>query len=81
MPDQLQFYTVDAFTKQPFCGNPAAVIILPEPSDQTSFKVDDGLCQSIAAEFNLSETAYATPIGGGDEREKVYEIKWFTPTS
>jgi len=81
MPDQLQFYTVDAFTKQPFCGNPAAVIILPEPSDQTSFKVDDGLCQSIAAEFNLSETAYATPIGGGDEWEKVYEIKWFTPTS
>jgi len=60
-------YQVDAFTSKPFCGNPAAVCILSEePSD--SWK------QSIAAEMNLSETAF---IRRGN---KDFSIRWFTPT-
>ena len=59
-------YQVDAFTSELFRGNPAAVCILetwPEPL----------LMQSIAAENNLSETAFAVKAG------EVYEIRWFTP--
>lgn len=59
-------YQVDAFTKEVFKGNPAAVIILEKWP-----KVDQ--MQRIANENNLSETAYAVPVG------ECYEIRWFTP--
>lgn len=59
---------VDAFTNEAFSGNPAAVAIVEE------FPSDDRL-QAIAAEMNLSETAFARPTGDG-----VYELRWFTPT-
>ena len=42
---------VDAFTNRPFSGNPAAVCILEAPAD-------DRWMQSVAAEMNLSETAF-----------------------
>ncbi|QDU44205.1 Trans-2,3-dihydro-3-hydroxyanthranilate isomerase [Symmachiella dynata] len=42
---------VDAFTDQPFAGNPAAVCVLPEPRDAEWM-------QRVAGEMNLSETAY-----------------------
>ena len=63
----MRFWTVDAFTTQPFTGNPAAVCILE------SF-LDDILMQKIATEINLSETAFlvAKPTGH-------YDIRWFTP--
>ena len=48
---KLAMYQVDAFTSRLFGGNPAAVIPLDEP-------IDDGLMQSIAAENNVSETAF-----------------------
>jgi PhzF family phenazine biosynthesis protein len=60
-------FVVDAFAERPFAGNPAAVCRFdswPEPA----------LMLKIAAEMNLSETAF---IVGGDGR---YEIRWFTPT-
>ncbi|HVH76709.1 MAG TPA: PhzF family phenazine biosynthesis protein [Stellaceae bacterium] len=60
-------FVVDAFAERPFAGNPAAVCRFerwPEPA----------LLLAIAAEMNLSETAF---IVGGDGR---YEIRWFTPT-
>ncbi len=62
----LPLYQVDAFTEHPFAGNPAAVC----PLDTW---LTDDLLQQIAAENNLSETAFFVP------REDGYHIRWFTP--
>jgi PhzF family phenazine biosynthesis protein len=63
----LQIFQVDAFTKKPLGGNPAAVCPLDEwLSDETMLK--------IAAENNLSETAFFV------KKDDFYEIRWFTPT-
>ena len=48
---EFRFWQVDAFTKEKFKGNPAAVLILEK-------ELDDQLMQNIAIEMNLSETAY-----------------------
>jgi PhzF family phenazine biosynthesis protein len=63
----LKYWVVDAFTQTLFCGNPAAVV-LPDSA------LPDRLMQQIAAEQNLSETAFAVPEGDG------YRLRWFTPT-
>ena len=64
----MKIWTVDAFTNKPFSGNPAAVTIVQEfPSD--------ALCQDIAAEMNLSETAFIKPLG-----RDHFHIRWFTPS-
>lgn len=60
-------YQVDAFTDRVFSGNPAAVCPL-------SSWPDDATLQAIAAENNLSETAFVVPEGEG------YRLRWFTPT-
>ncbi|MFE4106895.1 PhzF family phenazine biosynthesis protein [Almyronema epifaneia] len=57
---------VDAFTAQPFAGNPAAVCVLAEAAS-------DRWMQAIAAEMNLSETAFLVPQADG------YDLRWFTP--
>lgn len=63
----MKIWTVDAFTDKPFAGNPAAVTIVKEfPSDE--------MCQKIAAEMNLSETAFLKSIG-----PDRFHIRWFTP--
>jgi PhzF family phenazine biosynthesis protein len=62
----LPLYIVDAFTDRPFAGNPAAVCFLDGPRDE-------GWLQSLAAEMNLSETAYLLPEGD------AYRLRWFTP--
>ena len=62
------FTVADTFTQKPFSGNPAAVCILTEP------KTDDWL-QHIAAEFNLSETAFLW-----HEQNNQWQLRWFTPT-
>ena len=63
----IPLYLIDAFAERPFAGNPAAVCVLPGwPADS--------LLLAIAAELNLSETAFV--VG----REGTYEIRWFTPT-
>ncbi len=67
MAQTLTMYQVDAFTDRPFAGNPAAVLVLEAP-------LDEGLMKAIAAENNLSETAYAVATEGG------YHLRWFTPT-
>ncbi|MEV2275005.1 PhzF family phenazine biosynthesis protein [Nocardiopsis sp. NPDC049922] len=64
-----QFHVVDAFTDRPLAGNPAAVLILDEP-------YTDEWAQGVAAEFNLSETAFARRI---EDPESDYELRWFTP--
>jgi len=61
-------YQVDAFTEHLFSGNPAAVVPVPEfPKEE--------LMQHIAAENNLSETAFVVIRGRGK-----FDIRWFTPT-
>ena len=61
-------YIVDAFTDKIFSGNPAAVCVLD------SFPTED-IMHSIAAENNLSETAFAV------KENDRYHIRWFTPKS
>lgn len=67
----LPFTQVDAFADAPFTGNPAAVI----PLDAW---LDDATLQAIAAENNLSETAFTVPTP--DDAEADYDLRWFTPT-
>lgn len=64
----LAVYQVDAFTDTRFTGNPAAVCILPTP------RTTDWM-QDVAAEMNLSETAFLRPQDNGS-----YHLRWFTPT-
>lgn len=59
---------VDAFTNEPFAGNPAAVCVSETP-------LDDALMQQIATEMNLSETAFLYPLEGAGN----YSLRWFTP--
>ncbi|MGY1456374.1 PhzF family phenazine biosynthesis protein [Streptomyces sp. SS8] len=65
---------VDAFTDRPFAGNPAAVVLL----DSGPFPGDDRL-QKLAAEVNLSETAYARPLPESSEAD--WALRWFTPVT
>ncbi|MES4905370.1 MULTISPECIES: PhzF family phenazine biosynthesis protein [unclassified Streptomyces] len=65
---------VDAFTDRPFAGNPAGVLLL----DTDAFPDDDRL-QRIAAEVNLSETAFAHPLPEGAEAD--WALRWFTPAT
>jgi len=64
---KLKINFVDAFTESVFRGNPAAVLI----SDKW---LDDAAMQLIAAENNLSETAFAVKYG-----DNAYDIRWFSP--
>jgi PhzF family phenazine biosynthesis protein len=60
-------WQVDAFTDRPFSGNPAAVCLLDSQRDAEWM-------QAVAAEMNLSETAFLRPVGA------EFELRWFTPT-
>src|SRR2546421_11950642 len=62
----LPLFHVDAFTGEPFKGNPAAVCPLEA-------WLDDEVLRSVAAENNLSETAFF--VREGDD----YRLRWFTP--
>jgi hypothetical protein len=63
----MQYWIVDAFTDRVFTGNPAAVLLPEAPLPET-------LMRAIAAENNLSETAFAVREGDG------FHLRWFTPT-
>lgn len=65
---QLKMFQVDAFTARLFTGNPAAVVILEAD-------IDSALMQSIAAENNLSETAFINIL------KRPMTIRWFTPSA
>lgn len=66
MPKLIKIFQIDAFTSEPFTGNPAAVVL------------DDSLTEiemkKIAAEMNLSETAFLSSSDKAD-----YNLRWFTP--
>ena len=63
---KLEIFQVDAFTSQPFGGNPAAVVPLTQ-------WLPDEMMLAIAAENNLAETAFFVKTG------EQYDIRWFTP--
>ncbi|MFJ5104929.1 PhzF family phenazine biosynthesis protein [Streptomyces sp. NPDC088554] len=65
---------VDAFADRPFTGNPAGVLLL----DTDSFP-DTGWLQRVAAEVNLSETAFAHPLPPGGDAD--WALRWLTPTT
>ena len=67
----LPFFQVDAFAQKPLTGNPAAVM----PLDRW---LDDALMQAIAAENNLSETAFTIPSESADAD---FDLRWFTPAA
>ena len=67
----LPFFQVDAFATAPLTGNPAAVM----PLDRW---LPDDLLQSIAAENNLSETAFTVP---SEKEDADFDLRWFTPTT
>lgn len=62
-------YQVDAFTGRPFAGNPAGVCLLPEPAAEAWM-------QAVAAEMNLSETAFLVRRPDG-----AFHLRWFTPAA
>jgi len=62
----VRIYQVDAFTRKPFSGNPAAVCLLSGPRDETWM-------QNVAQEMNLSETAFLY------EQKDGFSLRWFTP--
>jgi len=67
---KIPVFQIDAFTDTPFSGNPAAVCPLEEWQP-------DEVMQAIAAEMNLSETAFFVP---NRDVEGEYDLRWFTPT-
>lgn len=66
---------MDAFTDTAFKGNPAAVCWL-EGVDK-----DDKWLQSVAAEFNISETCYLTPVADHESENPRFGLRWFTPVA
>lgn len=74
---EIPLYQVDAFAERPFTGNPAAVCPLNE-------WLPDETLQAIAAENNLSETAFFVPLAdydGPDNDSPDFQLRWFTPTT
>ena len=67
----MKYYIVDAFTDQPFGGNPAGVVLL----DGNSFP-SERLMLQIAAELRYSETAFVRR-----DAEKEFTVRYFTPTA
>ena len=64
----IPFFQVDAFTAKPFTGNPAAVCLLEKEAEADWM-------QAVAAEMNLSETAFVAPQADG------FGLRWFTPAT
>ena len=64
----MRIIQADAFTDEPFRGNPAAVMVLPKPAGDTWM-------QDVAREMNLSETAFLV------RRDDGFDLRWFTPAA
>src|SRR5260370_16283971 len=62
----MRLLQIDAFTDQPFRGNPAAVCLLDRERDEKWM-------QSVGAEMNLSETAFLLP------QRAAWSLRWFPP--
>ena len=64
----MRLIQVDAFTGKPFAGNPAAVCMLLDGERDAAWM------QDVAAEMNLSETAFIS------RRDDGFDLRWFTPS-
>ncbi|MCP2261883.1 phenazine biosynthesis protein PhzF family [Streptoalloteichus tenebrarius] len=64
----MRFYGVNAFSTTPFGGNPATVLLLEEPAEETWLR-------RVGAEFNQPATVFVWPESEG------YGIRWFTPST
>lgn len=67
---KIKTFIADAFTNEPFKGNPAGVCLLEK-------EIDESIMQSIAAEINLSETAFLLQ---SETEDTKFSIRYFTPT-
>lgn len=65
---KLKTFIIDAFTSEPFRGNPAGVCLLEQQLEKETM-------QEIAGEINLSETAFLSRV-----TDEEYTIRYFTPT-
>ncbi|XP_042398289.1 uncharacterized isomerase BH0283-like [Zingiber officinale] len=81
----VRYAVIDAFTSAPFKGNPAAVCLLDTPEDAAA---GDEWMQSVAGEFNISETAFLSravdvesdcPTNGACGPR--FHLRWFTPVA
>lgn len=70
---EIPIFHVDAFATEAFRGNPAAVCLLDAPRD-------DAWMQRVAAEMNLSETAFVSR-DDDDAAGPAWGLRWFTPTT
>lgn len=66
----MNIFQVDAFTDNPFKGNPAGVCLIDRERP-------DSWMQGIAAEMNLSETAFLLK----ERANSAFQLRWFTPTT
>jgi predicted PhzF superfamily epimerase YddE/YHI9 len=64
----MRIHTINAFTDRPFSGNPAAIVLCPEP-------LTEAYMQDMAAELRLSETAFLVPR----PQPGHWGLRWFTP--
>ncbi|XP_062208122.1 uncharacterized protein LOC133909623 [Phragmites australis] len=72
----VQYAVVDAFAAEPFKGNPAAVCLLEDAAKAA----DERWMQSVAAEFNLSETAFLFRDSSAGATPR-FQLRWFTPAA
>lgn len=73
-----KIFLVDAFADGPFAGNPAGVCYV-QGSHGEQFPLSDDTMQNIAAEMNVSETAFIQPVTAGPHPTD-FLLRWFTPT-
>ena len=73
------FFQVDSFSRQPYGGNPAAVVLLPASLPPLT----DADMAKLADENNLSETCFVVPVSeapaAGFETGAEFNLRWFTP--
>ncbi|XP_044339885.1 uncharacterized isomerase BH0283 isoform X2 [Triticum aestivum] len=73
----IRYAVVDAFATEPFKGNPAAVCLLDDDN-----AADERWMQSVATEFNLSETAFLVrDLSRPASAAPLFHLRWFTPVT
>ena len=76
MESSARIFIVDAFTNEPFRGNPAGVCYVPGVSGK--FPFTDIQLQNIASEMNQAETSFIVPLDSSTSSD--FHLRWFTPT-
>ncbi|KAG8052450.1 hypothetical protein GUJ93_ZPchr0001g31151 [Zizania palustris] len=74
----IQYAVIDAFAAEPFKGNPAAVCLL---DGEEAAAADERWMRSVAAEFNLSETAFLVRDHSSAAAPLRFRLRWFTPVA